>query len=107
MNKIIIALGLALAAATGAFAQPEFNYDSLPGSSYGAAYHSAGENRIGPQMPASTMRQPRRSATARSQQWIRKTASAISATKAQHDRIRPATSRRHDPIPDTISKTNI
>ena len=48
MNKIIIALGLALAAATGAFAQPEFNYDSLPGSSYGAAYHSAGENQDRP-----------------------------------------------------------
>lgn len=45
MNKIIIGLGLTLAAATGAFAQPEFNYDNLPGSSYGAAYHSAGENQ--------------------------------------------------------------
>ena len=45
MNKIIIALGLTLAAATGAFAQPNFNYDQLPGASYGSAYHTAGENQ--------------------------------------------------------------
>lgn len=45
MNKIIIALGLTLAAATGAFAQPSFNYDRLPGASYGADYNTAGENQ--------------------------------------------------------------
>ena len=44
MNKIIIALGLTLAAATGAFAQPNFNYDRLPGASYGPEFHSAGAN---------------------------------------------------------------
>ena len=40
MNKIIIALGLTLAAATGAFAQADFNYDNLPGASYGTEVQS-------------------------------------------------------------------